>query len=284
MLFTRQVPMVEIFGRKIPQPEIFIDFLAFEKHVKQYRERRGATVPRAWYDHATYYIIPLPPEKVFGPGEEVSIPALTKMADYEFELGCLVTKEALLTSFEEAFSFVKNHCLITVINDWSCRDIQKVDMEGLGPTNSKLIVGKSIGPKFVPASELAMDENGVFDLPMRLTVNGETRCDTNFNTLYHVHPETGKRQAWSFAKLLLFLGQFNISVHPGYLIGSGTVGDGSIGELSAKFDPTTGEILEPARYPWLKDGDMVEFEVTGIGKLHNRVAIKTKIEAEGGRH
>lgn len=32
-------------------------------------------------------------------------------------------------------------------------------MEGLGPTNSKFVVGKSIGPKLVKASELKMDRD-----------------------------------------------------------------------------------------------------------------------------
>jgi 2-keto-4-pentenoate hydratase/2-oxohepta-3-ene-1,7-dioic acid hydratase in catechol pathway len=274
MLFARADEQVKILGTTIPVPRVFVDFLGFEKHVKQIREKRGADMPPAWYDHASYYVIDLPPEKLFGPGEEVFIPACTKMADYEFEIGLIITEDALLTSFEDALAFVKRSCLVTIVNDWSARDVQKIDMEGLGPTNSKQIIGKSCGPKIVPAAALKMDEFGVFDMAMRLKVNGQVRCDTNYQTLYHVHPKTNQKAAWSFPRILQFLGQQNIAVHKGYWIGSGTVGDGCIAEFSAKIDPASAAVLKPAVYPWLKDGDQVEMEVDGIGTLASTVRLQ----------
>jgi 2-keto-4-pentenoate hydratase/2-oxohepta-3-ene-1,7-dioic acid hydratase in catechol pathway len=276
MLFSRALERISLFGTVIPQPRVFFDFLGFEKHVKQIRDKRGAGMPPAWYDHAAYYVIDLPPEKLFGTGEEVVVPACTNMADYEFELGLIITEEALLTSFDEALAFFKQSCLLTIVNDWSARDVQKLDMEGLGPANSKQIIGKSCGPKIVPVSALKTDEFGVFDMDMRLKVNGEMRCDTNYRTLYHVHPKTNVKAAWSFPRLLQFLGQNNIKVHPGYWLGSGTVGDGCIGEFSAKIDPQTGSVITPARYPWLKEGDLVELEVEGIGTLSNTVRFQNK--------
>ena len=59
-------------------------------------------------------------------------------------------------------------------------------------------------------------------------------------------------------------------VHPGYFLGSGTIGDGCIAEFSAKMDPETGKELVPAKYTWLKDGDVVKMEVEGIGVLKTR--------------
>jgi 2-keto-4-pentenoate hydratase/2-oxohepta-3-ene-1,7-dioic acid hydratase in catechol pathway len=273
MLFERTVPTVKILGVELPQPQAFFDFLGFEKHVIQIREKRGVQIWPGWYDHATYYIIDLPPEKLFGPGEEVVIPNCVKAPDYEFELACIITKAALIKSEVEALKFFNDHCLITIANDWSARDIQKKDMEGLGPANSKLVIGKSIGPKIVPASKLKMDENGVFDLPMTLRVNGKERCKSNYNSLYHTHPKTGAKQAWSFPRLISFLGQHNIAVQPGYIIGSGSIGNGCIAETMAKMDPNTGEEIEPALYPWLKDADVVELEAEGIGILENKVRV-----------
>ncbi|HEY9712882.1 MAG TPA: fumarylacetoacetate hydrolase family protein [Chroococcales cyanobacterium] len=274
MLFKRSTPTVELFGTEIPEPRIFIDFLGFEKHVVQIREKRGTTIAPSWYDHAMYYIIDLPPEKFFGPGDEVTVPSCVRAGDYEFEVACLVTKEALLTTPEEALKFFKESCLLTIVNDWSARDIQKKDMEGLGPSNSKFVIGKSFGPKLVPASSFKMDENGVFDAEMILRINGEERSRSNYNTIYHTHPKTGAKGAWSFPRVLHFLGQHNITVKPGYVIGSGTVGNGCIAEFSAKLDPKTGAELEPALYPWLKDGDLITMEVQGIGVLENRVRVK----------
>src|SRR6516162_6699613 len=144
MLFERTVSTVKILGVEMPKPQVFFDFLGFEKHVIQIREKRGTQIWPGWYDHASYYVIDLPPEKLFGPGEEVVIPGCVKAADYEFEIACIVTKGALIKNDAEALKFFKDNCLITIVNDWSARDIQKKDMEGLGPANSKGVIGKSI--------------------------------------------------------------------------------------------------------------------------------------------
>lgn len=276
MLFTHKVPMVKLFGTEVPEPRTFLDFLGFERHVVQIREKRGTNIWPGWYDHAAYYIIDMPAEKLFGPGEEVTIPPCVKAGDYEFEIGCYVTKQALLTTPEEALKFFKEHCYLTIVNDWSARDIQKKDIEGLGPSNSKFIIGKSIGPKLVPVSQFKMDENGVLDVEMVLKVNGQERCRSNYQSIYHTHPTTGAKQAWSFPRIFSWLGQQNIAVQPGYLIGSGTVGNGCIAEFSAKIDPKTGAELEPAKYAWLKDGDVINMEVAGIGVLESKVRVSAK--------
>lgn len=274
MLYERTQPTIELFGTKVPEPKVFIDFLGFEKHVVQIRSKRGTQIWPGWYDHASYYIVDMTPEKLFGTGEEVTIPSCVKAGDYEFEIGCYVTKSALLKSHEEALKFFKEHCYLTILNDWSARDIQKKDMEGLGPTNSKFVIGKSMGPKLVPVSSYKVDENGVFSMNMKLTINGQERTNTNYETLYHTHPTTQAKQAWSFPRIFAWLGAQNIAIHAGYVIGSGTVGNGCIAEFSAKMDPTTGKELEPAQYPWLKDGDVVRMEAEGIGVLENKVRIK----------
>lgn len=279
MLYKNSTNKVEIFGLTLPEPKVLLDFLGFETHVRQIRDKRGVGVSPTWYDHAAYYVVDMPAEKVFGPNEEVIIPNTIKAPDYEFEIGCLATQEALLTSAEEALKYFQDHCYLTILNDWSARDVQKKDMDGLGPTNSKFILGKSIGPKFVKAGDLKMDENGVLDAKMRLTVNGVERISDNYQSLYHEHPTTGERKAWSFPRIFTFLGQENIVIKPGYFFGSGTLGSGCIAEFSAKIDPQTGKELAPAKFGWLQDGDIVTMEVEGIGTLENRVRIKELAKA-----
>ncbi len=273
MLLTRESKIVDFLGTKIPAPSLLLDFLGFETHVVQIRDKRGAQIWPGWYDHASYYIADLPPEKVFGPDEDVVIPECVKAPDYEFEIACFITKSALITDEKEALKFFKEHCYLSIMNDWSARDIQKKDMDGLGPANSKSVVGKSFGPKLVAASDFDMDENGVLNAEMALFVNGEERSRRNYNSLYHTHPGNSKKQAWSFPRIIAWLGQENISVHPGYVLGSGTVGNGCIAEFSAKIDPTTGETLQAAKFPWLKDGDVVGMEVEKIGALESKVRI-----------
>lgn len=276
MLFQREIPRTNIFGVEVPQPHFLIDFLGFEKHLVQIRAKRGVQIWPGWYDHAAYYAVDLPPEKLFGPGQEVPLPFFVKAPDYEFEIGCLIGKSAHLTDEKEALHFFQEHCWLTILNDWSARDVQKKDMEGLGPTNSKFILGKSIGPKLVPARDFKMDENGVLNMEMILRLNGEERSRSNYSSIYHTHPGTGKKGAWSFPRLFTWLGKQNIALSEGYLLGSGTIGDGCIAEFSAKIDPKTGDVLEPALYPWLADGDVVTMEAEGIGVLENKVKIAAK--------
>jgi len=275
MLLKRETRTIDFLGTQIPEPRLFLDFLSFEKHVVQIRDKRGTQIWAGWYDHATYYINDLTDEKVFGTGEEVTIPEFVKAPDYEFEIACILTKPALLTDEKEALKFFKENCYLTIVNDWSARDVQKKDMEGLGPANSKAIIGNSFGPKLVKASEFEMDENGVLNMEMVLTVNGEERNRTNYNTLYHTHPVSGKKAAWSFPRIMTWLGQQNISLHAGYVIGSGTVGSGCIAEFAAKVDPKNGDTIQPAEFPWLKDGDTVRMEVEKIGVLENKVRIRS---------
>jgi fumarylacetoacetate (FAA) hydrolase len=271
MLINREVETVKFLNAEIPQAYLLMDFLGFETHVKQIRDKRGASIWPGWYDHAAYYIADLPPEKVFGPGEDVIIPECTKAADYEFEIGCIIGKTQLLSNEKEALEFFRNHCHMTILNDWSARDIQLKDIAGLGPSNSKSVMGKTFGPQVVPAGNFKMDDNGVLDMEMVLTVNGEERNRTNYNTIYHTHPVSGEQRAWAFPRIMTWLGQQNITMHAGYVIGSGTVGSGCIAEFTAKLDPQSGEVIEPAKYPWLKDGDVVVMHAEGIGTLESKL-------------
>ncbi len=274
MLYQPSKNIVSLLGTNVPEPRTIIDFLGFETHVKQIRDKRGIQIWPGWYEHASYYMTDIQADKLFGPDEEVVIPSWVKAPDYEFEIALYVTERGMPKTEAEALKFIKEHCFVTILNDWSARDVQMKDMQGLGPSNSKFIIGNSIGPKLVKASELEMDENGLFKFDMILKVNGEERSRSNYQTLYHTNPNNNQKSAWSFPRLISWLANQNIAVEPGYLLGSGTVGNGCIAEHSAKMDPNTGKELEPAKLSWLKDGDVVTMEVPGIGVLENKVKIK----------
>jgi len=78
---------------------------------------------------------------------------------------------------------------------------------------------------------------------MRARVNGETWCDNNSSTMH-----------WKFPDMIAHISQGE-TLYPGEVIGSGTVGWGCG--------------LEHMRF--LKDGDVVELEIEGIGSIKNRV-------------
>lgn len=243
------------------QPRMFYDFLGFEKHVRQIRDRRGAKMPELWYKRPAYYVGSVSPDKIFGAGP-ITIPSFVQKPDYEFEIALVIGKEGKFTDEKEAAEFIRKNCFFALCNDWSARDFQKLDMElGLGVSHSKTIIGTSFGPKIVPASQFQFNAEGVPDIALKLTVNGQVRCESNYNTVY-----------WSFPKILAFLGRENIGVWPGDIIGSGTVGSGCIAEFAAKI--VDGQELKPAKYPWLKDGDEIILEAEGIGSLTNTIHVR----------
>lgn len=238
----------------------FYDFLGFEKHVRQVRERRGAVVPPLWYERPAYYMGCVSPEKIFGNGE-VKIPAFVTQPDYEFEIALMLNASICTTDEHEAAEFIRAHGFYTICNDWSMRDYQRKDMElGISVAHSKSIVGTSFGPAWIAAAAFTHDAQGRPDIRMRATVNGDARCDGNAQTAY-----------WSFPKILAFLGREHMTITPGIALGSGTVGDGCIAEFAAKME--NGVEVEPAKYPWLQNGDVIALTADGIGTLTNTVKI-----------
>jgi len=250
-----------------------IDTLGFEKHMRQIRERRGEVVPPIWYKRPSQYGLRLAEDKIKGPGETLFFPSFVSKKDYEFEIVAFFTESLKTSDLREAIEFVKTRMLFTIFNDLSARDFQAEDMKlplWVGP--SKGIADKGFGPVWVPGTALPFDENGVPEMGLRLWVNGALRCESNFQSIYFRDPETGKKKCWGFAQVIAWFGRMNQGFRKGDLLGSGTVGDGCIAEFAEKRDPT-GKEVEPARYPWLKDGDVIRMEAEGLGVLENRIGV-----------
>jgi fumarylacetoacetate (FAA) hydrolase len=71
---------------------------------------------------------------------------------------------------------------------------------------------------------------------------------------------------WTFAEIIERCA-YGADLYPGDVIGSGTVGTGCFLELNG-----TGKLNNPAyQEQWLKEGDVVEMEITGLGKLSNTI-------------
>ena len=71
---------------------------------------------------------------------------------------------------------------------------------------------------------------------------------------------------WTFAEILERCA-YGVDIHPGEVIGSGTVGTGCFLELNG-----TGLLNNPSFTPqWLQPGDVVEMEIEGLGKLTNTI-------------
>lgn len=209
----------------VPRPATVRDFFAFEQHVATARANRGKEVPKEWYEFPAFYFSN--PDAIFGPEDEIRYPAGTAELDYELEAAAVIGRGGRIAGF-------------TVMNDWSARDIQLKEMRiGLGPAKGKDFA-TSVGPVLVTADEFD-GSSGV----MIARVNGEERSRGNLADLHY---------SW---RQILDQAARNTMLHPGDVIGSGTVG--------------TGSILEHNDGRWLVPGDVVECEIAGIGVLRNKV-------------
>lgn len=274
-----------MYGLSVPQficlfsTRYLVDALGFEKHMRQIRERRGEGVPRAWYARPYMYGLRLERSKIVGTGDVITVPHFVSKPDYEFEIAAFFRESIKTTNLSEAIAFVKANMFFTILNDMSARDLQAEDMQlplWVGP--SKGVIPKSFGPRWVHASKIPLDENGVPKMRMRLRVNNELRCDSCFQTIYF--NEGGQEaRSWGFAEIIAWFGAQNQGFEQGDLLGSGTVGNGSIAEFAPKIG-ADGKVLEPAKYPWLKDGDVVRMEAEHIGVLENKIHIVPKSDLD----
>ena len=228
------------FGPPILEPPSLRDFYAFEGHVKTMWERRGGTVPEAWYRIPIFYFSNV--SEIRGPGDPVWRPAASQELDYELEVAALIDTPVHDLPAERAEEAIGGYL---ILNDWSARDLQREETAvRLGPAKGKDFAS-SIGPWLVTPDELAdaRQEKG-YNLVMTATVNG--------SELSH---GTWADAQFSFGEMLA-RASADTRLRPGDLIGSGTVGTGCLLEVR-------DEILK--RY--LEPGDEVTLAVERLGSL-----------------
>jgi fumarylacetoacetate (FAA) hydrolase len=228
------------FGPPILQPTSLRDFYAFERHVKTMWERRGGTVPEAWYRLPIFYFGNV--SEIRGPGDAVWAPHGSDELDYELEIGAIVDTPTINLEPDRADEAIGGY---TILNDWSARDLQREETTvRLGPAKGKDFA-TSIGPWLVTPDELADARAGeAYALQMEAYVNGQ---------------ETS-HGAWSSAQFsfgeMLARASADARLRPGDLIGSGTVGTGCLLEVK---DDTLKRYLRP--------GDTVTLAVERLGTL-----------------
>jgi fumarylacetoacetate (FAA) hydrolase len=210
----------------VPRPPSVRDFYAFERHVRSARAQRGLEMAPEWYQLPVFYFSN--PAAIGGPNDEISFPPESSAWDYELEAAAVIGAGGKIAGF-------------TIMNDWSARDLQKMEMAvGLGPAKGKDFA-TSLGPVLVTPDEL-----GDLRLAMIARVNGEERSRGDLGEIH-----------WPWEELAAHAAR-NTRLVTGDVLGSGTVG--------------TGCILEHGDGRWLQPGDVVELEIEGIGVLRNVVA------------
>lgn len=171
---------------------------------------------------------------IVGPYDDIVKPAISDELDYEIELGVVIGQKCRHVSVDEARSVIAGYL---VANDVSVRDwLQK-----RSPT---FTLGKSfdthgpIGPWLTTDDEIA----DPLDLHMQLTVNGEVRQDFATNDMiYDIYEQ------------IAYLTQV-MTLMPGDILATGT--PAGIGAPTGRF---------------LRVGDVVRGEISGLGAIENRV-------------
>ncbi len=175
------------------------------------------------------------PESVIATGAAILYPdGISDSLDYEGELAVVIGRQGRAIARQRALEYVWGY---TIINDITARDWQA--------RHQQWFLGKSfdtfcpMGPWVATADEL--DPGG---LRIRTWVNGQLRQDANTDDMIFGVPA------------LIETISAGITLYPGDIIATGTPAGVGIGFV-------------PPRY--LRHGDEVAIEITGIGVLRNPV-------------
>ncbi len=190
------------------------------------------------------------PNTIVGPEDDVTIPRGSTRTDWEVELGVVVgSRASYLDSPADSRDYIAGY---VVADDVSERDFQ------LAVSGGQWSKGKS-APGFSPVGPwlVTPDEVDAGALRLRSWVNGEPRQDsTTADLIFDVD------------FLVWHLSQY-LTLEPGDLVLTGT---------------PEGVALS-GRFPYLRDGDIVELEIEGLGRQRQRfVAYQPRTSEPGLKH
>lgn len=248
---ARLEPSAVTLMAPLPRPVAMRDGYAFRQHVATARRNRGLDmIPEFDLFPVTYFTNH---QAVVGPGPlEVHEYHLLRL-DYELEIAVVTGRPLRNCSLEEADAAIFGY---TIMNDWSARHLQMEEMKlSLGPAKGKDFA-TALGPWLVTKDELDLErtpEGEVLHAAMTAAVNGKVLSRGDADSMN-----------WTFAQILQRCA-YGVQLHPGEVLGSGTVGTGCLLELNGS------RITDNL---WIQEGDEVVLEVAGLGRLANRV-VKT---------
>lgn len=236
----------------VPRPTSMRDGYAFRQHVEAARRNRGVEMIPEFDEFPVFYFTNH--QAVTGPGFVEVLPKHCDKLDFELECAVVIGREGRNIKASEADEYIAGY---TIMNDWSARALQMKEMTmSLGPAKGKDFA-TSIGPFLATRDELASrrvdsPDGERYDLTMITRVNGTEVSRGNL-----------KDMTWTFAQILE-RASYGVTLYPGDVIGSGTVGTGCFLELNGS------KITDNW---WLKPGDVVECEIDLLGTLSNTLIL-----------
>ena len=172
---------------------------------------------------------------IIAPNEPIVVPDESTQTDYEAELAVVIGRRASNVKREDAIDHIFGYANF---NDVSARDFQFADAQWQRGKSCDTFA--PIGPFIVTTDEIADPGN----LSIKFRLNGETMQDSNT-----------KQMIFPVAELIEYLSRF-FTLEPGDIIATGT-------------PPGVGFARKPPVY--LKNGDVAEVEIEGLGVLSNPV-------------
>jgi 2-keto-4-pentenoate hydratase/2-oxohepta-3-ene-1,7-dioic acid hydratase in catechol pathway len=182
-----------------------------------------------------------PPTATIGPEATILLPNESKQVDYEVELGVVIGKGGREIPVDTALDHVGGY---TVFNDISARDFQYRD--GQWFRGKSFDTFAPMGPVLTLPDQLPDPQK----LKLQLRLNGKTRQNSSTSEMI-----------FSVAELIADISKV-LSLEPGDVIATGT--------------PSGVGVVAKPKPVFLKDGDLVEAEIEGIGILRNPVSKNNK--------
>ncbi len=245
----------------VPCPNSCRDGYAFRQHVAAARRNRKVPMIPEFDQYPIFYFTNH--RSVIGPGNIYCMPDHLEKLDFELEVAIVICKKGKNIRAEEADQYIGG---LMIMNDMSARTLQMEEMLlNLGPAKGKDFA-TAVGPWLVTLDELKNYEippkqghvGKNWNLRMQCTVNGEVLSDGNVGDM-----------DWTFAEIIERV-SYGVEIYPGDIIGSGTVGTGCLLELNG-----TAKLENPHyQEKWLQPDDLVEMEITGLGKLSNTIQLE----------
>lgn len=246
----------------VPKPASCRDGYAFRQHVATARRNRGVEMIPEFDQFPVFYFTNH--NSIYGEGDVFVESDHLQKLDFELECAVVIGKKGMNISSEKADSYIAGYM---IMNDLSARILQMEEMKlNLGPAKGKDFA-TTIGPYLVTVDELEQNKietpNGnKYNLEMKAFHNGKQVSSGNL-----------KDMNWTFAEIIE-RASYGVELFPGDIIGSGTVGTGCYLELNGTWAleaKQKGVAFNPV---WLNDGDIIELEIDGLGKLKNRIVKK----------
>ena len=242
----------------VPHPTSCRDGYAFRQHVASARKNRGVEMIKEFDQYPIFYFTNH--NAISGPGAVYCMPDHFQQLDFELEVAIVIGKEGKNIKAKDADAYIAG---FTIMNDLSARKLQMEEMLlNLGPAKGKDF-STVIGPWLVTPNELknylvSAKQGHVgnnYNLSMKCWVNDKLVSSGNV-----------KDMDWTFAEIIERC-SYGVTIYPGDVIGSGTVGTGCFLELNG-----TGKLNDPNyQAQWLQPNDEVKMEIDGLGTLVNTI-------------